>query len=699
MAIGILCLGGSVNAELSPDTTKTSDALANGPKVATLPKGKKLATTRADQAIIDAAIAKVYPSLARIHVIMESPKGGRMQKMGGTGSGTIIHEDGYILTNHHVAGNGTRVWVRLANKSKVDAVVVGTDPQTDLCVLKMNMDQVPDSMKPLPVATFGDIKTLKVGDTVMSMGSPAGVSQSVTLGVVANMEMITPGNGSGVVQDGERVGDLVRWIGHDAIIYFGNSGGPLVNLKGEIIGVNEIGLGSLGGAIPADIAKYVSDELIANGKVRRSWTGLIPQPRLESRKGNKGVLVAAVVEHSPADLAGLQAGDIINHFDGVAVDATAKEHLPLFNRVVLGRPVGESVEVKYERAGKSETTQLKTVERSPARGENVSLDAWGVTVRDLTVRSAVALKRDSTDGVRVTSISKSGASAAAKPALKPGDVILSVHQEKVANLSDLSRITESRLKDRPDDQQEGVDTLVEFERHGQLLATVVELGKEPNQSKSSAAQRAWMGLQTQVITRDLAKLLGMADKKGVRITQIIPGSKAAEAGFEKGDLLLKMDGQVIRAERERDADVFDGMIREYPIDEVAVFDIIRDGKKKKIKCELEAAPKPASEYRKLINKTLECTLRSPSKENAKEAEIKQGVYVDSVERAGWASLAGLIGGDVILTIDGKKVTSLEMLEKELASIEKTQNSYIVLLVKNGKLTRFIEIHPVWKTKK
>ena len=678
--LGMFCFAGLLTSAIAAETPKP-------------------VADRADQAMIDAAIAKVYPSLARIHVIMESPKGGRMQKMGGTGSGTIIHQDGYILTNHHVAGNGTRVWVRLSNKAKVDAVVVGTDPQTDLCVIKMNMDQVPESMKPLPVAKFGDIKTLKVGDTVMSMGSPAGVSQSVTMGVVANMEMMVPGKGSGVRQDGELVGDLVRWIGHDAVIYFGNSGGPLVNLRGEIIGVNEIGLGSLGGAIPADIAKYVSDELIAKGTVRRSWTGLIAQPRLESRKGDKGILTAAVVENSPADQAGLQAGDIITHFDGVAVDATAKEHLPLFNRVVLGTPVAQLVKVKYTRAGKSLITELKTVERSAARGENVSLGAWGITVRDLTVRSAVALKRDNTEGVRVTSISKSGASAAAKPALAPGDIILSVNQQKVLNLNDLSKVTASRLKDRPEGQQEGVDTMVEFERNGQLLATVVELGKEPNQSKSSAAQRAWVGVKTQVITRDLAKLLGMADKKGVRITQIIPGSKAAEAGFEKGDLLLKMDGQVIRAERVRDADVFDGMVREYPSDETVVFDVIRSGKKKKIKCELEPAPKPASEYRKLINKTLECTLREPSKENAKEAEIKQGVYVDSVERAGWASLAGLVGGDVILTIDGKKVTSLEMLEKELVNIEENHNDYIVLLVKNGKLTRFIEIHPIWKTKK
>lgn len=650
---------------------------------------------RSDQAVIDAAIAKVYPSLARIHVIMESAKDGRMQKTGGTGSGTIIHKDGYILTNHHVAGNGTRVWVRLSNKAKVDATVVGTDPQTDLCVIKMNMDQVPESMKPLPVAKFGDFKTLSVGDTVMSMGSPAGVSQSVTLGVVANLEMIAPGNSRGLQQDGETVGELVRWIGHDAVIYFGNSGGPLVNLRGEIIGVNEIGLGSLGGAIPADIAKQVAHDLIEHGKVRRSWTGLMMQPRLESQQHETGVLTGAVVKHSPADRAGLQAGDVIIRFDGVEVDASAPEHLPLFNRIELGTPVGKEVEIRYLRDGKEHSTKLTTVERSSARGKDVALDAWGITARDLTQRSALALKRENTDGVRVSSISKAGPSASAKPSLAPGDLILMVNQQAVKTLADLQKITAGRLSQRSSEQA-AVDTIVEFERKGQLLATIVELGKGPNTSNSTAAQHAWIGLETQVITKELASLLGIAGKKGVRITQIIPGSKAAEAGFEKGDLILKADGQVIRASRESDSDVFESLIREYPVDETIVFDVVRAGQTKKIKCPLEPAPKPAREYRKLINKTLECTLRAPAKDNADEAEIDRGVYVDSVERAGWAALAGLAGGDVILNIDGKKVTSLEMLEKELADIEAKQNDYIVLLVKRGKLTRFVEIHPIWK---
>ena len=166
-----------------------------------------------------------------------------------------------------------------------------------------------------------------------------------------------------------------------------------MNLNGEIIGVNEIGLGSLGGAIPADIAKFVTDELIKNTKVRRSWTGLVPQPVLRSQDGVSGILVGSVVDGSPAAKAGLMSGDIVTQFDGVAVAASAPEHLPLYNRVVLGTPVDKVVEVKFLREGELRSVKLTTVVRSKAQGEDHELKEWGMTARDITTRSAIRMKR------------------------------------------------------------------------------------------------------------------------------------------------------------------------------------------------------------------------------------------------------------------------------------------------------------------
>ena len=138
------------------------------------------------------------------------------------------------------------------------------------------------------------------------------------------------------------------------------------------------------------------------------------------------------------------------------------------------------------------------------------------------------------------------------------------------------------------------------------------------------------------------------------------------------------------------------MIREYAAGDKIDLDIIRDNKPKKITVDLESAPVPTHEFRKVVNHVLEITLRELSKANVKEAKHNKGIYVHSVESAGWASLAGLKGGDVILSINNKEVTSLKMIEKELSTIEKEKQDYIVLFVKRGKFTRFVEIHPIWK---
>jgi serine protease Do len=245
------------------------------------------------------------------------------------------------------------------------------------------------------------------------------------------------------------------------------------------------------------------------------------------------------------------------------------------------------------------------------------------------------------------------------------------------------------------DEHSQVKVMVEYERDDQLLATVVEINKQPSTSQSTAAQKAWIGLDTQVLTRELATMINLSNKKGVRVTQVIPQSNADKAGIKQGDIILKMDGEIIQAELERDANIFNSMIREYPADESVSFEIYRDNQIIEIKCELEPTPKPAEEFEKVTNDVLEITLRELSKANAEEAEHQQGIYVHGVESAGWASLAGLHAGDVILSINNKEVTDLAMIEKELDLVEKNQQDYVVLFVKRGNFTRFLEIHPIW----
>ena len=178
---------------------------------------------------IAAALSKISPSLVRIHVVTYDYEEGREIKREAAGSGTIISTEGHVLTNHHVAGRTRTLMCTLADREEIPADLVGTDPLSDIAVIKLR----PPKPRSFPVARFGDVSRLKVGDPVMALGSPLALSQSVTMGIVSNTEMIMPGlfwPFNRMTLEGEDVGSIVRWIGHDAAIYGGNSGGPLVNM-------------------------------------------------------------------------------------------------------------------------------------------------------------------------------------------------------------------------------------------------------------------------------------------------------------------------------------------------------------------------------------------------------------------------------------------------------------------------------------
>ena len=261
-----------------------SEALNGGAKEAAVP-----AAVRSQ---MDAAIAKVKPALVRIRVVSTDYSDGREVKMQAVGSGAIITKDGYLITNHHVAGHATRMFCTLWNREEIEAELVGTDPLTDISVLKLKPEK-PMKFKP---ASFGDSSKLRVGDYVLAMGSPMALSQSVTLGIISNTEMTMPrfwGGDRRFRLDGEDVGSLVRWIGHDAAIYGGNSGGPLVNLRGEIVGINEISYG-LGGAIPGNLARSVAeaDHGQGQGPSGAGWAWTCSRSSSTARTST-GVLIAA----------------------------------------------------------------------------------------------------------------------------------------------------------------------------------------------------------------------------------------------------------------------------------------------------------------------------------------------------------------------------------------------------------------------
>ena len=642
---------------------------------------------------VEAAVQAVYPALVRIHVVAEEGDGGRMQKQRASGSGTIISPDGYILTNHHVAGRATRITVRLADRQEIRATLVGSDPLADLAILKIDRKNLRDPLAPLPVAKFGDSSALEVGDTVLAMGSPAGLSQSVTQGIVANTEMIAPGGSMRL--DGESVGELVRWIGHDAVIFPGNSGGPLVNLKGEIVGVNEVGIGSLGGAIPANLARKISDELIASGRVERSWVGLIAQPLLKSSDAKAGILVGGMISGSPAERAGFRAGDIITQCNGIAIAASrALEDIPVFNRILLEAAVGSEIVFDGLRDGKPMAWKAVSHVREPAEPREKELLSWGITARDVTELNAKELLRDDNKAVLVQSIRPGGAAAVSKPVISPGDLILAVSNKPTPNLAELIRVSGEITEGKT----EPVPVLVSYEHDGRSYLTVVKIGPEREDDKPGLVKKAWIGIDTQVISSDLAAALGIPSSKGVRITQIHPKTSADKAGLKMGDLILKLDGTVIPTSRPEESDVFPSLIRQYKIGTEAALSVRRGAEDLEVKVVLDASPEGTSELDSHECETLEFNSRDLGQVDRVSEKLPadfKGVLITAVTPAGWAALGGLAAGDILVSLDGKPVESVALMKPILAELEKNQRSPIVLFVRRGITTRYIELEPSW----
>lgn len=636
-----------------------------------------------------AAVEAVRPALIRILIVAADYRQGREMKAESAGSGVIISPDGYAITNHHVAMDAKRIVCTLADKREVDGALVGTDALADIAVIKLRS---PDK-KPFPYASFGDSSKLGVGDRVFAMGCPLALSQSVTMGIISNTEMIMPGFASDddFKLEGEDVGSIVRWIGHDALIRPGNSGGPLVDRDGKIVGVNEISYG-LSGAIPSNLAKEVADKLIADGKVTRSWLGLEVQPLLESSELQKGILVSGVMEDSPAKRAGFQSGDIMLNLDGREVVAKFREEVPLFNQFVADLPVGKSVKAVVLRDGKKVALNVTTAGRQKAIGKEDELKSWGMCTSDITYLMSKEMQLDSQDGAEVTGVLPSGPAGSAKPSIREDDVIVQVGDKKITNVEALRALTKKILEGK-----DGlVPVMVNFIRGKKQYATVVKIGRQENSRSGIEARKAWLPIDLQVLTDDLAAALGISGKTGVRITQVYPSSSAQKAGLKVGDLILKLDDEVIPADQLGDEEVLPSMIRQYDIGSQVKLGIIRDGKPMDILVELETSPKLARDYPKYEDEDFEFTARDIAFVDRTDGALQpdeSGVYVESVAEGSWAALGGLQPGDVISEINSEPIAGLADLEAAMKQIAQEKPKRVVFKVRRGIHTLFVELEP------
>lgn len=650
----------------------------------------------ADKATVTTAEFKraedaVRPALVRIHVVETDYRGGREVKFEASGSGAIFSADGLVVTNHHVAGNATRVFVTLPSREEIPAELVGTDALSDIAVLRLK----PYKPTTFPVAKWGDSDGVRVGDPVLAMGSPLSLSQSITLGIVSNTEMILPSYAGAMELDGEDVGSIVRWIGHDATIFPGNSGGPLVNLQGEIIGINEIGFG-LAGAIPANVARPVAEELVRRGRIERAHIGTVFQPLLKSQHGMDGVLVSSVLKDSPAAKAGVEPGDFLTGINGEPVTVRFGEELPPLNLRVARLPLGQPVTLTLRRGSETLTKTCTPVERELVFQRQSEVREWGLTARNLSLWTTIDLNRPDKDGVLVTSISEGGGVGTAKPPLQRGDVIVSVNGKPVRNVEEFLAATEEIVRD----QKAPVQTPLVFERSGKQILTVAKVGIPKPPDPSVDAKKSWVPIDTQVVTRDIAKALGRDSLKGVRVTQVYGSKGEGEAPFKVGDILTAIDGDAIAAAEPHDSELFGEMVRQYKPGSKVEFTILRDGVESKVPFELPQRPLSARELRSYRNLDFELDVREVTYLDRQDPKWKAGqdanVVVQGVTPGGWAALAGLKVGDKILEIGGRPVGGLDDVRGILEGLRAERPQFLVIKVQRGAHTVFVEIEPSWK---
>ncbi|HEX5645996.1 MAG TPA: Do family serine endopeptidase [Nitrospira sp.] len=385
------------------------------------------------QAVITDLAERATPSVVNLFPLTGNSRArdrgsDRTPNATGSGSGLIVDSTGYIVTNNHVIGDAVEVDVRFSDKTRLIAQVVGKDPDTDLALLKVTAD------RPLPSARFGDSAAVKVGQWVLAVGSPFGLDRTVTLGVV-----------SGIGRENINLSRYENFIQTDASINPGNSGGPLINLHGEVIGINTAIINfaqGIGFAIPSNMAKQVIEHLLAKGRVARGWLGVGIQPltpELAKKFGvaeSEGVLVNEVFPHDPAAAAGIKPGDVIVRIDGHVVDSPNK-----LSRLIGTLAPGATSKIEVVRDLTRVTLDIRLSERRetavaaspPPPGSEMKL---GLDVQELTAALAERFNLKEAKGVLISKV-ESGSLAQAE-GLREGDLIKEVNRGEILSVEDFT---------------------------------------------------------------------------------------------------------------------------------------------------------------------------------------------------------------------------------------------------------------------
>ncbi len=630
----------------------------------------------------------IRPALVQLTVVSERYSEGRAVRYPSAGSGVIVSADGLVLTNYHVAGRSTRIQATLIDGDIVGVDVVAHDPLTDLSVLRL---QPRPDRAPFAFARFA-ARAPEVGEPVLALGNPLTLASSVTLGIVSNTRRVftdfTATQLEDLDLDGEPTGLFTQWLQHDALILPGNSGGPLVDLDGDIVGINELGGAGIGFAIPGRLAQKVLASALAEGRVRRSDLGFTVLPVAKLGRSS-GALVASIAPDGPAAKADLLPGDVVLAVAGEPVTVRFFEEVPSFYSRIADLAVGSEVGLSIERGGATRELRLRTAELEPAFGAEAEVPRLGVTVQEITTSMARVRQIPPRAGLLITSVRAGSPAATSRPTINAGDVLTGFAGQPVRTVVDF----ESAVKAQP-----AGELLMELLRDDEKLLTVGKLDDKPPAPQGGELPKAWLGVQTQVVTPALARALETPDLRGFRISRVFPWTEAEKAGLATGDVVTAVDGEVLEAEREQDAENLRHAVEEMPIGGTAELALMRDGKSRSVTVRLEPRPRDAGEAKASRQEQLGFSVREVTLFDRVEFHWdrnQQGVLVTEVVPGGWSQMAGLEPNDLVLAIADRDVTDAKSFEQVLATTLAARPAVIKIFVRRGARTHFVFLEPDW----
>lgn len=411
----------------------------------------------------------VFPSLVYVRVISEGSSEGKIEKVQSSGSGVIVSADGELLTNHHVIDRASRIRCQLTDGSMYDAKIIGKDKDLDVALLKLDSP----AGTSFPAARMSS-RYLEVGEVVLAMGAPWGLARSVSMGIISCNDRYL-----------ENAGDYTLWYQTDAAISPGNSGGPLVDTLGEVVGLNARGnmLGAQGFAIPSPIISEILPELREHGDAHWAWFGIVWQPLKDFERDTRfaatnGVIVAGTDLQSPARLAGIEPNDRVIAIDGKEITAMFHEEIPAINRALARKPWDRPVRFDLVRDGKAMSVEISATAKGAVEGREVEFKRWGFTAKDINRFDTPDLQFFAPDGgVFVSSIAWEG--NADNAGVKKRDIIRKWNGKDVKSVAELKQVYDEAMKNLDKVTQVGIDLL----RKGRPVHFVINYRTDPDKEE------------------------------------------------------------------------------------------------------------------------------------------------------------------------------------------------------------------------